>query len=818
MFASSLQLVGLLWCLGLSRAETESEGSHGAEELVLRNAMLPAAPGNTTDSRSPAAASAIRTKGATVKGTSAADQLHVERAEQLFEELTDYRFIFPCVVSGKRKRSLAASLQGSYPKHISILVELAGEHLMLDLSRNTVLLPRGFQVSHYDLDGSLVTEQDKEPSQCYYEGSVRGFSGSTVSASTCSGLSALIVLSNRTYVIEHLGEAEHGRHLLYRPEDLKSVPGRCGVTNTSPVSVLIQDLQHLHRMKKMDLMEETKYVELVLVADNSQYLKEKKNNEAVVKRMVNIANMIDVYYRQLNIRIALIGVEVWTIDQITVDRDPQKTLPRFLDWRKNKLLPRKYNDNAQLIIGSTFTGEAVGLASLSTICLAQGSGGINQDTATNILVISATVAHELGHNLGLTHDTVERKCTCPQKEPVCIMEEAIGLVPPTAFSSCSRDDLMRTLLYGSGFCLFNMPNMEQLVGGPKCGNMYVEKGEQCDCGKPEECSDPCCEPSTCRFTHGAKCSSAGACCKKCQFLPAGTVCRPKRGECDLPEFCTGQSQDCPNDCYMKDGHTCSKGSLYCNRGTCQSTDQQCQGIWGPDSSSAANICYEVINQQGNEFGNCGGDKDRGYKMCQPGDEHCGKLQCNSKTGFKFPGGGNANIIQSTVTSKGVKYECWAILNDFADAQSPDWVKEGTKCGHNKACIDGRCQNVSLFNIESCDKTCNNKGVCNNNNNCHCENGWAPPFCDKKGRGGSKDSGPTEEIKKSTKETLNPIPLVIAIAAPALAITMLTYSMQCRRKKVKGRRRSAVKAVGSYCSSIPLGASPEVRSSHLSSTV
>ncbi|KAJ8613233.1 hypothetical protein CTAYLR_004525 [Chrysophaeum taylorii] len=61
-------------------------------------------------------------------------------------------------------------------------------------------------------------------------------------------------------------------------------------------------------------------------------------------------------------------------------------------------------DDAQLFSGENFAGSVVGVAYLSAICRFFGVG-VNQITTSNTVNAARIVAHELGHNLGMNHDS-----------------------------------------------------------------------------------------------------------------------------------------------------------------------------------------------------------------------------------------------------------------------------------------------------------------------------------------------------------------------------------------------------------------------------
>lgn len=70
-----------------------------------------------------------------------------------------------------------------------------------------------------------------------------------------------------------------------------------------------------------------------------------------------------------------------------------------------------------------------------------------------------------------------------------------------------------------------------------------------------------------------------------QLKQVGSECRPSAGDCDLPEYCTGVSQDCPEDSFEMNGKPCyNKAQGYCYDGQCPTHEHHCWRLFGPGTS------------------------------------------------------------------------------------------------------------------------------------------------------------------------------------------------------------------------------------------
>ncbi|KFZ50257.1 Disintegrin and metalloproteinase domain-containing protein 33, partial [Antrostomus carolinensis] len=452
------------------------------------------------------------------------------------------------------------------------------------------LLAPGYTETHYTTDGHPVMVTPNHTDHCNYHGYVRGYSGSWVVLSTCLGMRGLIVLSSNTsYYLKPLGTPEMGHHVIHRAEHLPIRGGTCGHGDDfgSTIADIAQLFQPVHHRAKRDAWRTMKYMELFIVADHTLYRNQNLNLGHTKQRIVEIANYVDKFYRSLNIKVALIGLEVWTErDQCAVTSDANATLWAFLQWKK-ALRSRKKHDNAQLLTGKTFRGTTIGMAPLEGMCSADNSGGVSVDHSEQPIGAAATMAHEIGHNFGMSHDSVGCCVEATPEQGGCVMAGATGHPFPRVFSSCSKRQLESYFQKGGGMCLFNLPDTKDLVVGRKCGNGFLEEGEDCDCGEVEECTNPCCNAHNCTLKVGAQCAH-GDCCQNCKV--AGTICREAAGSCDLPEYCTGASPYCPANVYLLDGSSCAYGEAYCNNGMCMTHHQQCVQLWGPGESHQPQLC------------------------------------------------------------------------------------------------------------------------------------------------------------------------------------------------------------------------------------
>ncbi|XP_078284487.1 disintegrin and metalloproteinase domain-containing protein 8a [Rhinoraja longicauda] len=583
-----------------------------------------------------------------------------------------HEIVKPLLIDSALRTEDRPQSQDAYPAKVSYSMHLQGQEIILHLEKNEGLLVGHYSETRYLENGTEVVDSPRLQDHCYYHGVIEGIAHSSVSVSTCNGIRGILVAGPDVYLIEPLDGAGAGEHAVYGQQHLRMKRATCHSRNLTlydngpKVAALYQPPATRSRHPA----HLTRYVELFLVVDNAEYKRFNHDMLTIRQRMMEIVNHVDKLYRSLDIRVALVGLEVWTqANKITISSSPDTTLDNFLKWRGKELLWRKKHDNAQLVTGTSFEGTTVGLATKAAMCTFQ-SGGVNE---IQVHLLSPTLEIQV-HLLSPT------------------LEIQVHLLPPTL-------EIQVHLL---------TPILEIQV------HLLTPTLEI------QECTNPCCNATTCKLKEGAACWE-GECCRNCQFRAAGQMCRAVNHDCDLPDYCDGQSSRCPDDVFAMNGSPCSGGQGYCYNGQCPMHQHQCSALWGPGAAVAPNVCFQQ-NEIGNKYLYCRATS-YGHEACRTKDIKCGKMHCVGGSKFpvtqaKYEVELNHNLLCKVAT----------LTDQRPGVADPGHVATGTKCGHEMVCYDGQCQSLQLYGSLNCSRKCNQHGVCNHQGVCHCDPGWAKPDC------------------------------------------------------------------------------------------
>ncbi|XP_054731026.1 A disintegrin and metalloproteinase with thrombospondin motifs 12 [Anastrepha obliqua] len=472
-----------------------------------------------------------------------------------------------------------------------------------------------------------------------------------------------------------------------------------------------QNMKMKNRKRTKRSISSPRHVEALIVADATMVAFHSK----LETYLLTIMNMVSALYKDPSIGnlIEIVVVKIVLLEEheaypeLNLTQNAQKNLDTFCSWQHklntaNETDPY-HHDVAILITRTNICGNncmTLGLANVGGMCKPKQSCSVNED---NGIMLSHTIAHELGHNFGMFHDTAKIGCHPRIGSIVHIMTPTFGAdTLQVCWSNCSRKYITQFLDQGLGNCLDDTPTpVKEYVYPALPPGVLFDAERQCRLQFNLTDSD----------VNASSCTSMTEIC-------SALWCRVN-GEC-----VTNMRPTAP-------GTSCGDGK-WCQKGECVPHEQAhpVNGSWGEWSewSECSRACGGGVSTQKRECNNpvpangglfCIGERKR-YKICNHEPCPLGEVSFRAKQCSKYD-----NVCYQGATYKWLpffdkKNPCKLLCTDVDDTIIANWgevVKDGTPCrvGTNDMCIDGICKKVGCDWVVDSDVQEDQCGVCGGNN-------------------------------------------------------------------------------------------------------